>query len=94
MKQSFRPPDSRQKSGSLLIHSDGRSISHSGLQTANSRLPITFLTRRLSWRSARSAIRECRTIRELRVSRQGAIACAGQTVTRLQLVPALRVSHR
>ena len=45
MKRSFRPPDSRLKSGSLPIHSDGRSISHSGLQTVNSRLPTTFSIR-------------------------------------------------
>ena len=44
MKRSFPARRSQSKSGSWLIHSDGRSISHSGLQTANSRLRTTFLT--------------------------------------------------
>ena len=45
MKRLFSFWHSQLKSGSLPIHSDGRSISHSGLQTANSRLRTTFLTR-------------------------------------------------
>jgi hypothetical protein len=42
VKRLSCPSRSELKSGSLPIHSDGRSISQSGLPTANYRLRITF----------------------------------------------------